>query len=68
MQQWQQQIHATYPRLNLARTLVDEIVARAARTPAVAPRYSIGSELLRERHSTGTTELERTDGTSPWGE
>ena len=65
---WQQQIHAAYPRLNLARTLVDDIVARAACSPAAAARYTLGGELLRERRSGGVTQLESETAASVWGE
>jgi hypothetical protein len=42
-------IHSAYPRLSMATTLTDEIVAQARRRPEKAPRFSIAAELLRER-------------------
>ncbi|MBE3012042.1 HD domain-containing protein [Microbispora sp. NEAU-D428] len=65
---WEKRIHAAYPRLALARSLVDAIVERAARSAAAAPRYSIGGELLRERRADGVTGLELAAAASPWGE
>jgi hypothetical protein len=64
---WEEEIHDAYPRLAMARSLVDAIVERAARSAAAAPRYSIGGELLRERRADGITALELA-ATSPWGE
>lgn len=65
---WEQQIHAAYPRFGMARALVDAIVERAARSEAAAPRYAIGGELLRERRAEGITNLERAAAAGPWGE
>ncbi|MFJ3922925.1 HD domain-containing protein [Streptomyces sp. NPDC090022] len=65
---WEKEIHAAYPRLAMARSLVDAIVERAARSDAAAPRYSLGGELLRERRTDGVTSLERAATASPWGE
>jgi hypothetical protein len=65
---WEKPIHAAYPRLAMARSLVDAIVERAARSPAAAARYSIGGELLRERRADGVTGLERAAAASAWGE
>ncbi|GJF34229.1 hypothetical protein KNE206_69290 [Kitasatospora sp. NE20-6] len=42
-------LHAAYPRLSMATSLVDAIVGQAQRRPGKAPRYSIAGELLRER-------------------
>jgi hypothetical protein len=55
---WAPQIHAAYPRLRMVPSLVEAIVAQAARSPAAAPRYSIGGELLRERQANGITTME----------
>ena len=65
---WAPRIHAAYPRLDMVRSLVDAIVERAARSPAAAPRYSTGGELLRERQANGITDMELTAAASPWGE
>ncbi|GAA1122375.1 HD domain-containing protein [Kribbella jejuensis] len=66
--EWAPQIHAAYPRLAMARSLTDAIVAQAARSPNAAPYYSFPSALLHERSSTGTTALEQATIASPWGE
>ncbi|MEV4295302.1 hypothetical protein [Microbispora rosea] len=34
---WEKRIHAAYPRLAMARSLVDAIVERAAQSAAAAP-------------------------------
>jgi len=63
---WAPRIHAACPRLMMVRSLVDAIVERAARSPAAAPRYSIGGELLRERRADGVTSLELAVASTPW--
>lgn len=65
---WEERIHDAWPRLAMARSLVDAIVDLAARSAAAAPRYSIGGELLRERQANGVTSLELAAAASPWGE
>jgi hypothetical protein len=65
---WEREIHAAYPRLAMARSLVDEIVRRAARSPAAAPPYSLGAGLLLERRAGGVTSLERAAASSAWAE
>jgi hypothetical protein len=60
-------IHAAYPRLGMARSLVDEIVTQAQGRPEKAPRYSLTAELRRERETTGTTTLEQGAALSRWG-
>ena len=65
---WAPQIHAACPRLEMVPSLVDAIVAHAARSPAAAPRYSLGGELLRERQANGVTGMELAAASSPWGE
>ncbi len=60
-------IHDAYPRLGMERSLVDEIVGQAQARPEKAPRYSIASELLRERTTVGTTTLEQGATLSRWG-
>jgi hypothetical protein len=64
----EKEIHAAYPRLAMARSLADEIVRRAARSPAAAPPYSLGAGLLRERQADGITSIERAAASSVWGE
>lgn len=64
----EKEIHAAYPRLAMARSLADEIVRRAARSPAAAPPYSLGAGLLRERKADGITSIERAAASSVWGE
>ena len=65
---WEKKIHAAYPRLAMARSLADEIVKHAARSPAAAPRYSLGAGLLLERQADGITSIERGAASSVWGE
>lgn len=60
-------IHAAYPRLDMTTTLVDAIVAQAARSASNAPEYSLPGDLLRERTATGTTNLEQGARGSVWG-
>jgi len=60
-------IHAAYPRLGMARSLVDEVVGQAKVRPEKAPRYSFAAELLRERTTVGTTALEEGAALSRWG-
>lgn len=65
---WEKEIHAAYPRLAMARSLADEIVKRAARSPGAAPPYSFAAGLLRERAADGITTIERGAAASAWGE
>ena len=60
-------IHSAYPRLGMAGSLVDEVVAQAQGRPEKAPRYSFAAELLREREAIGTTALEQGAVQSRWG-
>ncbi|MBD3006393.1 HD domain-containing protein [Streptomyces sp. 5-10] len=60
-------VHAVYPRLNMVGSLVDAIVAQAAKDPKNAPRYSIPGELLREREEFGRTRMEQSFRSSRWG-
>ncbi len=60
-------IHAAYPRLGMAGSLVDEVVGQAQARPEKAPRYSFTAELLREREAIGTTALEQGAAQSRWG-
>ncbi|WP_069166449.1 HD domain-containing protein [Nocardia altamirensis] len=67
--EYQEAIHAAYPRLNMVKVLTDAIVDHARRSAASAPIFSLGSLLFKERQATGVTELELlTAGVSPWGE
>ncbi|MCX0273605.1 HD domain-containing protein [Nocardia zapadnayensis] len=62
-------IHRAYPRLSLARTLVDIIVDQATARPDKAPVYTIAGELVRERSTPPhMTRLERMVSQSRWGE
>ena len=61
-------IHGRYPRLAMARTLVDAIAAHAQRSPEAAPPYSMPGELLRERRADGTTLLEFIASHGRWGD
>ncbi|HEX6527419.1 MAG TPA: HD domain-containing protein [Streptosporangiaceae bacterium] len=61
-------IHDAYPRLSMATSLVDAIVAQCRRSPAKGPRYSIAGELARERSAPPyVTQLEQMVSTSRWG-
>lgn len=60
-------VHAVYPRLDMARSLTDAIVAQAAKNPRNAPRYSFPGEVLRERETFGRTRMEHSCGSSRWG-
>ena len=60
-------ITAAYPRLDMARTLTDEIVAQALLRPEKAPRYSVAAELLRERAERGCTVMEDGAAAGRWG-
>ncbi|MEV0338300.1 HD domain-containing protein [Nocardia sp. NPDC050713] len=62
-------IHRAYPRLSLARTLVDVIVDQATARPNKAPICTIAGELVRERSTPPhITSLERMVNESRWGE
>jgi hypothetical protein len=61
-------IHDAYPRLSMATSLVDAIVAQCRRAPAKGPRYSIAGELARERSAPPhVTQLEQAASSSRWG-
>jgi hypothetical protein len=60
-------IHARYPRLSMAGTLVDAIVAHAQRSPGAAPPYSMPGDVLRERRAGGVTLLELAASRGRWG-
>jgi hypothetical protein len=61
-------IHASYPRLSMASTLVTAITAHAQRSPDAAPPYSMPGALLRERRNDGITGLEVAASHSRWGD
>ncbi|MER5295625.1 HD domain-containing protein [Streptomyces pharetrae] len=61
-------IHAAYPRLSMATTLTDEIVAQARRRPEKAPHFTVAGELLRERSTPPyTTWMETHADAGRWG-
>lgn len=62
------EIHRHYPRLAMASTLVDAIIAHAQRSPDAAPPYSMPADLLRERHADGTSLVELMASHGRWGE
>ncbi|MEB3983686.1 HD domain-containing protein [Mycobacterium sp. 663a-19] len=61
-------IHARYPRLAMARTLIDAIATHAKRSPGAAPPYSFPAYLLRERNTDGVTLLELAASHGRWGD
>jgi HD domain len=61
-------IHTRYPRLSMARTLIDAIAAHAQRGPETAPPYSFPAYLLRERNTDGITLLELAASHGRWGD
>ena len=61
-------IHATYPRLAMARELVGAIVAQAHAKPAKAPAYTLPAVLVRERDHSQLTGIERAAQSGRWGE
>ncbi|MEW1605493.1 HD domain-containing protein [Streptomyces sp. NPDC093808] len=61
-------IHARYPRLSMATTLVDEITAQARNRPEKAPPFTLASELLRERSvPPHRTRMETMADAARWG-
>jgi hypothetical protein len=61
-------IHARYPRLAMASSLMDAIMAHAQRSPAAAPPYSLPAGVLRERQTDGITLLELAATHGRWGD
>ncbi|MEU7043180.1 HD domain-containing protein [Streptomyces varsoviensis] len=61
-------VHGAYPRLDMARSLIDAITAQAAKDPKNAPRYTIPGEFLRERETYGRTRMEQACRSSRWGD
>jgi HD domain len=60
-------IHARYPRLSMATSLMDAVVTHAQRSPEAAPPYSLPREVLRERRADGVTLLEVAASHGRWG-
>jgi HD domain len=61
-------IHARYPRLSMASSLMDAIVAHGQRSAAAAPPYSLPASVLRERQTDGVTLLEFASSHGRWGD
>ncbi|WAJ46707.1 HD domain-containing protein [Mycobacterium sp. Aquia_216] len=61
-------IHARYPRLSMARRLLDAIAAQAQRNPDAAPPYTFPYQVLRERQTDGVTLLELAASQGRWGD
>jgi hypothetical protein len=62
-------IHGAYPRLALARSLVDAIVDQARARPQKAPPYTFAGELVRERSGQPpVTALEQAAAAGRWGD
>jgi hypothetical protein len=61
-------IHTRYPRLSMASSLMDAIVAQAQRSPEAAPPYSLPGNLLQERRTNGITLLEHAASLGRWGD
>lgn len=62
-------IHAAYPRLSMATSLIDAIVAQGRQRPEKAPAYTLPGQLLRERLNSPTqqTVLETATSAARWG-
>lgn len=61
-------IHARYPRLAMAKSLMDAIAAQAQRSPEAALPYTMAGEVLRERRDGGVTLLEQMAALGRWGD
>lgn len=61
-------IHSRHPRLSMARTLMDAIVAQTQRSPEAAPPYTFPYQVLRERQADGVTMLELAAAHGRWGD
>ncbi len=61
-------IHARYPRLSMASSLMDAIVAHGQRSAGAAPPYSLPAEVLRERQGDGITLLDLAALHGRWGD
>lgn len=60
-------IHARYPRLSMATTLLDAITAHAQLSPEAAPPYSFPLGVLQERRTNGITVVEQMAAFGRWG-
>ncbi|CAM3007597.1 hypothetical protein BST27_14225 [Mycobacterium intermedium] len=60
-------IHARYPRLSMATTLLDAITTHAQRSPEAAPPYSFPLGVLQERQANGITGVEQMAALGRWG-
>ncbi|GAB3029099.1 HD domain-containing protein [Mycobacterium bourgelatii] len=60
-------IHARYPRLSMATTLLDSITEHAQRSPEAAPPYSFPLGVLQERRTNGITVVEQMAALGRWG-
>lgn len=61
-------IHARYPRLFMAKSLMDALVIQAQRSPEAALPYTMAGEVLRERRDAGVTRLEQMAALGRWGD
>jgi hypothetical protein len=61
-------IHARYPRLSMAKSLMDAIAAHAQRSPEAGHPYTMAGEVLRERRDGGITLLEHAAASGRWGD
>lgn len=61
-------IHTRYPRLSMAKSLLDAMAEHAQRSPEAGHPYTMGGEVLRERLDTGITRLEQGAALSRWGD
>jgi hypothetical protein len=59
-------VHRAYPRQELARVLVDEIVAQGRGRPQKAAPYTYAGELVRERCAGELTRMEQRAHASRW--
>lgn len=61
-------IHARYPRLAMAKSLMDAIAAHAQRSPEAGHPYTMAGEVLRERRDFGVSLLEQLASLGRWGD
>lgn len=62
-------IHEAFPRLDFARSIVDDIVEQIHAVPERGPMFSIGGWMHKERNSgEPVTQLERHTASARWGE
>lgn len=60
-------IHRAYPRHEMARVVVDQIVAQSRARPEKAGPYTFAGDLVRERCAGGLTQIEQRAAASRWG-